>query len=629
MSITSTRAGQASAALAPTSAWDTSAPFTKRWGMFSAYSFLDGAWENVIGYLGQEGREGHATTLDLNPWVDQASLASQLIVAEQRMARGLPYNIRFTVRALGHTVTLQESGFLMEEQLAEGALIKGFLQDITAQRASEEEANRQRIFYEGTLNKMPVELVVLDKNQRYIFCNKTAIKNDDLRAWLIGKTDLDYCLHRGKDPKTVELRQNYFNQAVSTKSEIEWEEIQKNEHGESDYNLKRYSPILDQDGEIVIVIGYGFNISDRRRAEIRAKQSDELIRSLAENVQEGIFRLSRQGDLLFANDAFYNLFPADLAAKMRSGSIDEQSDKLIQLFLGSEADQEDAGETQHRAGREVSFSRDGIQQTWLVSVRKSVDGEHVDGVVVDITSLKEAQEDLEQKNIELEKAYMELDRFVYSASHDLRAPLTSVLGLVKVMEGEHEQGEDMTNALPYIGMIKSSVERLDGFVKEIIQYYRNNRTDLQVRRMDVGELVQGVYASLEHLRPDMRLTFEASDETGQQLELDAPRLTIVLNNLISNAIKYHNKIQGRIQTRARISEGSLLITVADDGPGILPEHHSKLFDMFYRVGFDNSGSGLGLYIVHETVKKMGGSIAFESTPAQGSAFTVAIPLEAN
>ena len=598
--------------------WETGAPFNKEWGDFSVYSFLDAAWEDVVGYLGQEGAEGIATTLNLGPWIDEASLRPQLDIAEARMARGLPYTIQFTLRALGHTVCLQETGFLMDIELTGRSTIKGVLHDITSQKAAQDEMERQRLFYEGTLNKMPVELVVLDKTQHYMFCNKTAIRNDELRAWLIGKTDLDYCLHRGKDPKTVALRQSYFDHAVSSKSEVEWEEVQKNEYGERDYNLKRYSPILGPDGEIVIVIGYGFNISDRRRAEIRAKESDELVRSLAENVQEGIFRLSADGSLIFANNAFYNLFPAELAGKLREGKTDGETATLIGVLLGDDEE--------HQSGREVSFSLEGKKQSWLISGRKTDDQAFIDGVVVDITHLKEVQADLEQKNVELEKAYMELDRFVYSASHDLRAPLTSVLGLVKVMEGEHAQGIDMSNALPYIGMIKSSVVRLDNFVKEIIQYYRNNRTEVHIQKTDLKQFVKGIYQSLQHLRPDMALNFECVDETDEALEVDTARLNIILNNLISNSVKYHNKVGGIITTTIRQSEGKLCLIVHDNGPGIQPEHHSKLFDMFYRVGFDDSGSGLGLYIVHETVKKLNGHISFESAPGAGSSFQVSIPL---
>lgn len=601
-----------------TPSWDVSAGFTKSWGDFTVYRFLDTAWETVVGYLAKEGLEGKPAVLDLAPWIDMGTLVPQLDIAAARITQGLPYTIRFSIKALGQVVCLQETGFLMGSVLTDDATIKGILQDITAQKAAQDEMERQRLFYEGTLNKMPVELVVLDKTQHYIFCNKTAIKNDELRAWLIGKTDLDYCLHRGKDPKTVALRQAYFHQAVTSRSEVEWEEVQKNDQGENDYNLKRYSPILGPDGEIVIVIGYGFNISDRRRAEIRAKQSDELIRSLAQNVQEGIFRLTIEGKLLFANEAFYNLMPGDISYKLRNGLEDEETQELLDLLLNDQKEQ---------SGREVSVQFSGEKQSWLLSCRPTADKAFIDGVVVDITGIKQVQADLELKNVELEKAYMELDRFVYSASHDLRAPLTSVLGLVKVMEAEHENGMDMSNAMPYVSMIKSSVIRLDSFVKEIIQYYRNNRTEVLVQEVDFGQIVNGIYDSLQHLRPEMNLVFACDDHLDAALPLDVPRLNIILNNLISNAVKYHTVVGGFVRTSIRLEGDRIILQVQDNGPGILPEHHSRLFDMFYRVGFDNSGSGLGLYIVHETVKKLGGDISFESTPGEGTTFSVTLPLQ--
>ncbi len=596
-----------------------SAAFVKTVDRFSVYTFLDTAWEAVVGYLGQEGYEGQATTLNLSPWIELSSLAPQQRLAIERLSRGLPYSIEFTIKALGQSITLQESGFMVGVDDKGQQKIQGFLQNITAQRQALEEMERQRLFYEGTLNKMPVELVVLDKTQHYIFCNKTAIKNDELRAWLIGKTDLDYCLHRGKDPKTVALRQAYFNQAVSTKQEVEWEEVQKNEFGENDYNLKRYSPILGPDGEILIVIGYGFNISDRRRAEIRAKEQDELIRSLAENVQEGIYRLSAEGKLLFANDAFYDLMPELVAEKMRKGISTDIADRVLAMLLDAEGKE---------SGQEVSIDLQGRSRNWLISSRRTADGMFVDGVVIDITHLKEVQADLERKNAELEKAYMELDKFVYSASHDLRAPLTSILGLVKVMETEHEQKlEDFTAALPYVGMIKTSVTRLDDFVKEIIQYYRNNRTEIHHKETDLALLTQAIYDSLSHYRPEVPLKLEVVSHLETPLTVDASRLNIILNNLIINSVKYHDKPGGFVRTTLTHQKGHLCIEVEDNGPGIQAEHHTKLFDMFYRIGFDETGSGLGLYIVQETIKKLEGTLTFESSPRKGTKFTVKLPLQ--
>jgi signal transduction histidine kinase len=414
----------------------------------------------------------------------------------------------------------------------------------------------------------------------------------------------------------VKVRQTYFQQAVLSKTEVEWEEVQKNEDGTTDHSLKRYSPILDTEGEIVIVIGYGFNITDIRRAEIRAKESDELVRSLTESVQEGIFRLSSAGELLFANNAFYSLFDPEIAFKLRTNEQDVVTNQIISYLSSYE---------ESLKAKPAKWLED-LTSNWLISQRKTDDDEFIDGVIVDVSAYKRVQADLEQKNKELEKAYMELDKFVYSASHDLRAPLTSVLGLIKVMEGENAIGHNFGEALPYINMIKVSVERLDTFVREIIQYYRNNRTIIETISVNVAELVLEVYELIRHLRPDLNIDLQIENLVDGPIVLDKPRLNIILNNLISNAVKYHSTDGGYVQTSIKIQNQKLVIQVTDNGPGIHPDHHERLFDMFYRVGFDSSGSGLGLYIVYETVKKMDGNITLSSTLGVGTSFTVVLPL---
>jgi signal transduction histidine kinase len=250
-----------------------------------------------------------------------------------------------------------------------------------------------------------------------------------------------------------------------------------------------------------------------------------------------------------------------------------------------------------------------------------------DGVIVDITKMKDFEKSLISKNVELEKAYMELDRFVYSASHDLRAPLTSILGIVKVAETERNQVGSAADVDNYFGMIKKSVNKLDSFVQDIIHYYRNSRLDNELERFSLAEVLNTSFENLSYMKSASYIKFELEEGVPEDLYHDKSRILVIVNNLISNAIKYHKDEPGSIiRARAVVDEDNLTIWIEDNGIGIKEESQNYIFDMFYRAGAGSVGSGLGLYIVSESVKKLGGKISVDSTLGKGSVFCVVLPL---
>jgi len=248
---------------------------------------------------------------------------------------------------------------------------------------------------------------------------------------------------------------------------------------------------------------------------------------------------------------------------------------------------------------------------------------YVLGYGFNITDLYLAQAAVLQKNAELEKAYAELDKFVYSASHDLRAPLTSILGIIKVIEAEKEVLLP-DDAILYSQMIKTSVKRLDDYVVDLIDYYRNNRSEVLKEEVDIALLIQDIYLMLEYARPEYRLRLEYDGPQSLFIKADAGRLRVIVTNLISNAIKYHNKHIGFVRTTLLHHNNILLVQVQDNGPGIAAKHLPRLFEMFYRPGNKMTGSGLGLYIAREAATKLGGTLTVASSQG-GSVFALEIP----
>jgi two-component system, sensor histidine kinase len=246
-------------------------------------------------------------------------------------------------------------------------------------------------------------------------------------------------------------------------------------------------------------------------------------------------------------------------------------------------------------------------------------------IMKDVRTVREQLADqnklLAETNRDLQQANAELDRFVYSVSHDLSAPLKSIKGLVSLSKIENEP-----KALPgYLDKIGVSVNRLEDFIKEVLDYARSKRKEVHRERISISTMVEEILENIKYLDNYRNITVKTHWQVDQ-LVTDATRMKIILNNLITNAVKYHSvHLPNPTITLSSRQEGeTVFIEVADNGLGIQPEIQEKIFTMFFRGAQDSSGSGLGLYIAREAAEKIQAQIRVQSEPGQGSVFTVMI-----
>lgn len=240
----------------------------------------------------------------------------------------------------------------------------------------------------------------------------------------------------------------------------------------------------------------------------------------------------------------------------------------------------------------------------------------------DVTEQEENRRMLSDNNMELTKLNHELDRFVYSVSHDLRAPIASVLGLLTLVD-KTGIPEDTRS---YMEMIYSVMTRMDHVIFDILEYSRNSRLDVIAEEVDLKEMIQTAFETYKHFsQKKAKLTI---DQKGEMVFFsDVRRIRSVINNLISNALKYslNQEEELRIEVTIEINEKELILKVKDNGEGIKPEYIDKIFDMFYRASISATGSGLGLYISKEIIKKLDGKITVISHHGKGTTFTTTIP----
>ena len=236
------------------------------------------------------------------------------------------------------------------------------------------------------------------------------------------------------------------------------------------------------------------------------------------------------------------------------------------------------------------------------------------GVQTDITERKRTERALLETN-------QELDTFFYKASHDLKGPLASILGIVNLAKLEI-RNDAMEK---YFSMIESSVKRLDHTLLDLIELARSRKGSSKLSSVNIKNLVDEILDSLKHISNFDRIDFQLTIDPAIEITADNVLMRSVFQNLIHNAINYCNQQSPGIRIHVEESDDGIELQIADNGKGIDEFIRAKVFEMFYRGHPDSNGSGLGLFIVKNALEKMKGQIRFESENGKGTIFYVTIP----
>lgn len=258
-------------------------------------------------------------------------------------------------------------------------------------------------------------------------------------------------------------------------------------------------------------------------------------------------------------------------------------------------------------------------------IDKPWDHDYVKNAIENAYDIYRTRKELRERNSQLEKAYNELDKFIYSASHDLRAPLMSVLGIARLAKLDTNfTRENIDN---YLDLIEQSVKKLDTFIINIIDYYKNSRSGTEISAVDFKQLVDEIKDSFHFIPGNEEVRYEIQIEQEGPFYSDPVKLRIILNNLIGNALKYQKKDNPEKFIKITIKSNAAAGTIAieDNGIGIGETDLENVFKMFFRGTSQNSGSGIGLYVVNEAVHKLNGRINVTSVQNGGTTFSIEIP----
>jgi len=366
---------------------------------------------------------------------------------------------------------------------------------------SREEYNRvlqENALMRSVIDRLPSELVVLDADLRFMIINKAAIKDDEMRTWMIGKTNSDFWQRRNPSSPLSSKRKEDCEEAIGRKG---------------DYGVE-------------------------------------------ETFHEGT-----------------------------------------------------ASEKHYMRLHRPEFSGEDLKYILVYGQ--------------DITVLKKSEVRLLTQNAELEKVNHELDQFVYSASHNLRAPLLSITGLLGLIELSETEAAARKR---FIGEIHKSIDRLDGTIKDIIDYSKNARLALIPEPTDIEQYVYTAHNDLRFIE-ETSVELEVSHESSCEFYTDTRRFKSIVHNIISNSVKYSDPAKGRswLKVNIQVNAERCRMEFIDNGRGILEENQGRVFEMFYRGTAYHTGSGLGLYIAKEMTERIGGTIELQSIPLVGTTISISLP----
>lgn len=504
----------------------------------------------------------------------------------------------------------------------------GFMMDITERKTVEQKIDEQKKFYEQILNNIPSDIAVFDKSHRYLFLNPMAVKDDELRTWMIGKKDEDYVTKRKKPVSIAEERRKIFNGILETKELKSWEEEMVQPDGSSKFVLRNMYPVPAPDGSVDMVIGYGIDISAIKKIQRQIEESEKRYRDVIDNSLAIITTHDMEGKFISVNPMVSKTY----------GYTDEE---MIGHSLTDFLTQEDKAyfETNYldQITKEKNFSgtfrvlhkNGNIIYTLFNNFLKEEAGRepYVIGFAVDITERIKAEKELKLAKKITEELALSKQNFLANMSHEIRTPMNAIMGMAGQL-GKTNLNKDQAF---YLDTIRSASDNLLVIINDILDLSKIEAGKLSLEKIgfEPREIIGRAMQVMKHKAEEKGLAFTNSfcDSKLTTVLLGDPyRLSQILLNLISNAIKFTEK--GSVDISCAVIENTesqqrIQATVKDTGIGMDEIFAQKLFQKFSQedesVTRKYGGTGLGMSICKELVELMGGKIYVESRKGEGTA----------
>ena len=513
---------------------------------------------------------------------------------------------------------------ISEMRLANQRLFIAICRDVGGRKQAEETLRKQA----QMLDLANDTIAVLDLNWEISYWNLGA-------KWLYGWRKSEAI---GKN--IHELLQTEWTQPLETIQEVFFERgswqgelVRTKEDGTKITVASRWTLQRDEQDRPLAILEISNDISDRKASEIALAESAQRFRDTFEQAAVGMAQASIDGKLLLVNQKL-----CEILGYSRQELIEKKFQEItLPEDLGSELEllsQLLAGEIENYHVEKRYIRKDG-ELVWgnltVSLLREQNDNQFLMGVVEDIRERKQAEESLRLRAVELSwtaqtlakttsslrKRNLELDQFAYVVSHDLKAPLRAIANLSSWIE--EDLSDSMTeDTLHQMNLLRGRVHRMEALIEGLLQYSRVGRMQLASETVKVEKLLAEI---IDSLAPPSG--FEVKVDPGMPTFV-TERLPLqqVFANLISNAIKHNRGESGHVKISVKELNDFYEFFVTDNGPGIAPQYHDKVFVIFQTLEARDKveNTGIGLSLVKKIVEGEGGSVSLESAEGEGATF---------
>jgi PAS domain S-box-containing protein len=495
------------------------------------------------------------------------------------------------------------------------------------------ELRERRDFFLEVLNKTPADIIVANAEYRYLYVNPNIIANPELREWMIGKTNEEFCRHAGRPETTARARRQVFERALRTRQMQEWEEESVDEQGRPQIHLRKLHPVMNEQGEPKWVIIYAINITERKEFDQQIRLSEKRYRDLFNYSQALICTHDMDGRLLAINPEI---------SRTLGFSEEEMLGRKIQEFIPDEH-RERFEEEYIKAVRNTPtvngvFCVENKNGTKIYLLYRNYRVEepglepYVIGFSQDVTDRIKMEKELRLAKQVTDDVARAKESFLAHMSHEIRTPMNGILGIASLLSKTNLDRQQRN----YLKLIQEAAGNLLVIVNDILDLEKIVAGKLQMERI-AFKIVDKIATTAQSFiykaeEQELGLIFQNSIPADLVVKGDPYRLSQVLNNILSNALKFTER--GHININTAIVERKddsviVEITISDTGIGISESRIQTIFEPFEQadaaISRKYGGTGLGLTISKNMIEMQEGELRVQSTEGKGSIFTIRIP----
>jgi PAS domain S-box-containing protein len=493
-----------------------------------------------------------------------------------------------------------------------GKIVLSFItiQDITERRQAEREVRESEERFRTLANSMPQlasmagpDGFILWYNQRWY--DYTGMTPEQMAGW--GWQSVH-------DPAVLPSVLSKWRDAIALAQPFEMEFPLRGADGTFRNFLTRVEPMKDSEGRLVQWFGTTTDVDQLKRIEQSLRVTQARLESTLEASSVGTWTWDIGSDRLIADEFTARMFSvaADAAAKGLPVAaylqvVYEQDRAQVADALGRAIELCSAYDIEYRLRQSDGAFR-WVQARGRVESDGAGQATYFHGAVIDITDRKLSELSLRDNNQQLKRSNRDLEDFAYIASHDLKTPLGGIKNAALCLEEDLHDLSDESRKL--LGLMRSRINRMETLLDDLLTYSRVGSTDTVASETSLADIFTSI---VEVLNPPAHIQVRLESELPVIIMASA-QLEQVLRNLINNAIKHHDKPNGEVVLSGKRVGDFVEFVVRDDGPGILPQFHDKIFQLFQTLKRRDEveGSGMGLALVKKLVERQNSCVTVHS-----------------